>query len=210
MQTTAEVFRNVVCPGDTTQLTVSTKPFNCGIATGSCLGFTDTFTIGAHTPTWWTAWPGPYNGSYFDTRLQFMYRKSELNAMGIYGGVINNIAFNVANKNSSPGFTYRNWNVKMGCTNLTSMAGAGWQTGLQTVVDPMNYGTTLGWNYHSLDNEYEWDGESNLIIEVCFDAITANTNDPTYYHLSGFTSTLFRYMSSIDTVGCDIQQYFQY
>ncbi len=144
MQSTASAFRDVVCPGDTTQLMVGTIPFTCGIPAGPCLGFTDTFNLGLHNELWWTAWPGPYNGSYFDTRLQFMFRKTELNAMGIVGGVINSISFNVARKNSAVGFSYRNWNIKMGCTNLTSLAGAGWQTGLSTVVNPLNYVTSLG------------------------------------------------------------------
>ena len=55
----------------------------------------------------------------------------------------------------------------MGCTNQNSISS--WQSGLTTVFNSQNVTVNLGWNDFVFNTAYEWDGVSNLIIEVCFD-----------------------------------------
>jgi gliding motility-associated-like protein len=58
----------------------------------------------------------------------------------------------------------------MGCTAIADFAGATqFEAGLVQVFNSPSYNSTAGLNTHTLDNAYEWDGVSNLIVEVCFD-----------------------------------------
>ena len=101
-----------------------------------------------------------------------MYKASELNAMGIYGGKITNIAWQTLYSNSSTS-TFYDYAIKMGCTQSNSLSSI-WQTGLFTVYQPKTFVVGFGWNQLDFDTAYEWDGVSNLVIEICYDNLNYN------------------------------------
>ena len=76
----------------------------------------------------------------------------------------------------------------MGCTNSNSLTN--WENNLLNVFSPQDFTVSLGWNNAS---PYEWDGFSNLVIEICFN----NLNNPytfnwsTPYELTPFNSTIY-------------------
>ena len=68
-----------------------------------------------------------------------------------------------------------------------------WQSGLTTVFNSQNVTVNLGWNDFVFNTAYEWDGVSNLIIEVCFDnrnygVYTYNWSTP--YKITPFNSSI--------------------
>ncbi|GIV33612.1 MAG: hypothetical protein KatS3mg031_1147 [Chitinophagales bacterium] len=178
---------DTVCPGETIQLSLTTTPTLCGTAITPCNNNTQTFTLG--TGGTYTATGSPFRGYWEDGRVQYLYRASELNAMGISGGTFTELAFNIGLKASTA--PYQNFTIRMGCTSLSEFPGTSSSTnftpGMAIVYGPVSYTTTAGWNTFLLTNQYDWDGVSNLIVEVCFDNTNFSGDDQVYY-----TSTAFR------------------
>ena len=185
------------CSTDSIQLNVifaDIIPVNCGPSITPC---TSTFpiTIGAGNVS--TSFPTPFSGSRHDGRIQMLYRASEINAMGFAGGRISALAFNIITKLSAQ--AYSNFSIKIGCTDLTALP-AGFQTGLSTVYTSDSVNTTTGWNNFVLSTTYDWDGVSNLIIEVCFDNTTGTNNDIVGKTNTAFNSVLHAFINNAS--GC--------
>ena len=152
----------------------NSSPISCGVDPLLCSGGTPTalFATGTFTQNGSTNYPTPYGNWYTYGRTQFLVRKSELNAAGITAGRISSLAFNVLNLNTSA-LNYPDFSIKMGCTSLSALpnassAGQPFITGLQTVYSNPNQSVSLGWITHTFSQSYLWDGNSNVIIEVCF------------------------------------------
>ncbi|MBL7778066.1 MAG: gliding motility-associated C-terminal domain-containing protein [Chitinophagales bacterium] len=182
---------NYVCPGDAVTLTTQVSAVDCGpVADPSnpCLpnsSFalqdlgTGTASAGANTT--------PYVGFWMDGRVQYLYRASELQAMGLSAGTITDIGFNIITKGSTQ--AYNEFTVKMGCTNLTNLT-SNFVAGLTQVTNPTSYTSFVGWNTHTLDIPYNWDGFSNLIIEVCFNNSSWTQYDNVAYTATPFTNSV--------------------
>ncbi|HEY0030346.1 MAG TPA: gliding motility-associated C-terminal domain-containing protein [Bacteroidia bacterium] len=161
------VSDSVVCIGDTVQLGVtfgSSVPSVCGTNPVGC-GASLTAQVGTGTAVnTATTWPAPYANWYTSGKHQMLYRASELNAAGITGGKIDQIDWNVTAINGIS--LYHNYTINMGCTSLNALTT--WVTGLSNVYTPKNYTVAVGWNSHPFDMAYEWDGISNVVVEICF------------------------------------------
>ena len=184
----------VICLGDSTQLEAVLgevpSPF-CGLSTSPCVGNDLVGVIGtglsATTPF---SLPAPYNSGGRSIRHQILFRASELYAMGMTSGKINSIAFNVATL-GLPGFTYDNFEVKMGCTSSSDLS-TGWETGLVTVAPASNHVPVIGWDKHNFPTPYDWDGVSNIVIEICFtNATTSGASTLTRYTSTSFQSVRY-------------------
>ncbi|MFY9309013.1 MAG: gliding motility-associated C-terminal domain-containing protein [Bacteroidia bacterium] len=178
----AYVDDNIVCIGDTIQLGVTfgtTTPSVCGTTTVDCSApLTAVIGNGTGTNTS-TTWPAPYGNWYTSAKHQFLFRATELNAMGITGGKIDQLDFNVTEIPSGAITTYHEYTINMGCTNTTSLST--WITGLSNVYTPKTHNVTTGWNAHPFDMTYEWDGVSNLVVEICF------TEGPGFFGYSNYS-----------------------
>ncbi len=194
----------MICPGDSYDLNaVFSGPINpisvpCGVA-GACSGPNNLYIIGSQTgQNGTTTWPAPFGNWYRNAKHQFLYTAAELNAMGIQGGKMNAIAFNVQSINGTS--TYYSYRVSMKCTNTTSLTG--WESGLTQVKNPYTHTVTIGWNQIVFDTPYNWDGVSNLVVEICYDNLAFSyTNNCT----SPWTTTTFnssRYYYSDVTAAC--------
>ncbi|MFN8298744.1 MAG: gliding motility-associated C-terminal domain-containing protein [Chitinophagales bacterium] len=195
---------NYVCPGSPITLNSIVKPFECGPVAdpnnpcfpGSTFDLKDVGTgtsNGGNSIT-------PYTGFWMDGRVQYLYRASELQAMGLGAGAITDIAFNVISKNSTA--PYNAFTIKMGGTNLNSLP-TNYVGGLTQVVNPNAYTTTLGWNTHTLDIPYLWDGFSNLIVEVCYDNSAWTGYDNVEYSTTTFTNSVLWQAADLGTAsGC--------
>jgi hypothetical protein len=107
---------------------------------------------------------GPYGGLYGGAKHQYLYTATELQAAGLTAGAIGFISFEVTALNSVP--PLNDYTIKMGETSLTALT-VGYVAGLPTLYTNPSYMPTLGWNSHELI-PLNWDGISNLIVEVCF------------------------------------------
>ncbi len=190
------------CPGIPTGLGVNlgNNPQTCGLSTTACPGALDYYTslsttnTNSATGTGPGAFPAPYGGSNRSARHQFLFRQSELSALGISSGMIESIGFNVVANTGSA--VYQNFSIKMGCTSDTALTG--WHSGLHQVYTPKNTSIVTGWNTHLFDQNLNYDGSSNLVIEICFDNVTGtpSSSAQTAYTATAFNSCISNYSNS--------------
>jgi len=169
----------VICPGTSAPLTSEAViyPVVCGPSSG-CTGPTTTAEIGTSTSatsSYHIFYGSTSTTSNYDRRVQYIYTKSELNAMGIYGGTIRDIALYI---NTSYTYQYDNVEIWMGCTSLDEFPGTNFQAvgSMTKVYGPVNNvnPTNAGWHVFNIA-DYDWDGQSNIIIQMC--GQEDNTND---------------------------------
>lgn len=157
-----------ICVGDTVHLGVtfgSSVPSVCGTNPVGCSSPSVAIVgTGTSTNTNMT-YPAPYGNYYTSAKHQFLFKAAELHAAGITGGKIDQLDFNVAQINGIT--TYHQYTINMGCTNATSL-GNSWISGLYNVYTPKVFNVVTGWNAHHFDNAFEWDGISNIVVEICF------------------------------------------
>ncbi len=183
----------IVCIGDQVPLATNLgdlTPTSCGLATSACIGVTQQGTLGTGTATnTGTSFPAPYGNFYWGARHQMLFTAAELNAAGITGGKISSLAFDVATVGATQNF--QQFEIKMGCTNISQLTS--WQTGLSTVLPGATHTVTTGWNNHQFATPYDWDGVSNIIVEVCFNnsSYVSNGNSQTRYTTTTFPSVIY-------------------
>ncbi|GIV33611.1 MAG: hypothetical protein KatS3mg031_1146 [Chitinophagales bacterium] len=141
----------------------------------------------------------PFNGNFHDGRMQMLFRKSELAASGMQRGILTSLALQIAFKNSLTPFS--GFTIKMGCTSA-DVIGTAFQPNLEIVFNPKNITTTSGWNTFNFDNPYDWDGYSNLLVEICFDNNGYAGADIVRYAATPFSSVL--YAQADFTSGCQL------
>jgi len=125
-------------------------------------GFAETtITIGTGTLTSVT----PYY-TYWETgRGQYIYLASEMT--GLMAGPLTKVGFNVVSV-GSPAFL-KGLTIKMKNTTATTFPAATFdEAGWTTVYYNVQYTLAAGWNTYVLDTPFNWDGTSNLLINVCF------------------------------------------
>lgn len=148
---------------------------------------------GANTST---SYPAPFSHWFRNSKHQFLYTAAELNAMGFSGGKITEWAFQVTQVNGQ--VVYPNYRMSMKATATTNLTT--WETGLTQVFNPVNYPISVGWNNFVFNTAYEWDGNSNIVIEVCYDLVAANpwtNNSITPWTTTTFTSSIWYFSDNI-------------
>ena len=191
---TSSATPDTVCPGESVRLDLQTSPGSCGVNASPCVSSIDNFEF--ITGSDWTGLGTPYEGQYSRGRVQYLYRSYELNNLGITGGTIKEISFRVATRASTQ--PYNNFTIKMGCTDLTAITS--FEGGLEIVYDAKPYSVASGWNTHVLDNPYDWDGVSNLLVEICFTNSSSSGEDQIYYTPVLFNSVVYDFGNS--GLGC--------
>ncbi|MFC2111453.1 right-handed parallel beta-helix repeat-containing protein, partial [Bacteroidota bacterium] len=111
-----------------------------------------------------STYPTPYGNWYWGNKDQYLILASELNTLGIVAGDILSIAFDVSAVNSCPNLL--NYSISLGHTTQSSLTG--WVSNLTTVLSlPSGYQPTVGWNTHQFTTPFTWDGNNNLVIQIC-------------------------------------------
>ncbi|HEY0031265.1 MAG TPA: PKD domain-containing protein [Bacteroidia bacterium] len=193
------------CPGGIANLSVTfdggSTPPSCGLsASGGCGGVSISGTVGTGTgANTSTTWPAIFGNWYTSNKHQMLFTAAELNAAGITGGKIDQLDLNVTAINGIS--VYHQFTIKMKCTSITAL-GATWESGLVQVFNPATVNVIVGWNTMLLNNAFEWDGISNIVVEICS---TEGAPYPNYtqscispYTTTTFTSCLFSYTDSFD------------
>jgi trimeric autotransporter adhesin len=117
---------------------------------------------------------GDFAGGYFQplrsnfqkARSQYIYLASELKAAGIIQGNITALGLNVLSKTST--IPYTGLTVSLKNTASSSFAAITFETGT-TQCYSQNYSTVSGTNTLTFSTPFNWDGTSNLLVEICFD-----------------------------------------
>lgn len=198
---------NTICTTGNTTLTANfgnTTPAACGLSSSGGCTSPNLITIGTGiTANTSTSYPAIYGNFYRNTRHQILYRATELLAAGILPGKISSIAFNITTINGTT--TYPDFTIKMKCTSAVDLSSTTFdQVGLTQVYYSPSINITTGWNTYSFPTAYEWDGVSNILIDVCnsqtIPSYTQNSESP--YTITPFISV--RWFNSDGTVACPI------
>lgn len=168
----AKANPDTVCPLDPVTLSIVTNPQSCGASQTPCSGNIANGQIGAgvgQTPTGSaTQYPTIFGHYSNSARHQFLYLAAEMLAQFPSGGEIRDISFYISQMNAPANDTLKSFEIKVGCTQATSLTS--WQPNLTTVFTPKNIPNNgpIGWRTFALDVPYNWDGTSNLVVDICF------------------------------------------
>ncbi len=134
----------------------------------------------------------PVNSYYESSRLQIIYTASEINAAGGSAGNIEQIAWNVTEEfwgGALPGYT-----IYMGHTTETAFDGY-YATGLTEVKSAFDYDPELGIHDITLDTPFNWDGTSNIVVEICFGTTTYNPDETAFGRCWAYLGEVDSYIS---------------
>jgi hypothetical protein len=176
-------------------------PANCGLSGSGGCSTPNTVQVGFGTlENSTTSYPAIYSNWYKNARHQILYKASELIAAGVQPGKISSIGFNISSNTGTT--TYPNFTIKMKCTTVQDLTSTTFDNvGLIQVFTTATANVAIGWNTYNFPTAYEWDGTSNILIDVCSD-LTANY---TYNASSPYTVTSFnsvRWYNSDVTPAC--------
>ncbi|WP_333810332.1 Ig-like domain-containing protein, partial [Flavobacterium sp.] len=184
LTTSANASVSTVCAGGATTLTMNIN----GSGTAQ-IGNATTLTSATTQPTaFCNRWP-----SY---RIQTIYTAAELTAGGLAAGNINSMAFNITSLGDAA--TNANFIVRIGTISQSTFSSTTWLAPTFTTVFPAaTYThTASGWQTINFATPYNWDGTSNLIIDIQYDGANATNNAITY-----FTATTGNTVLHSDTNG---------
>ncbi|OYU80393.1 MAG: hypothetical protein CFE23_09040, partial [Flavobacterium sp. BFFFF1] len=153
--TSAAASLSTVCAGTPVTLTaLSTTLTNVNATIG-----TQTTTIGGDNGN-------PYrsgNGSGNQIKTQLLYKASELTAAGFSAGTISGLGFTVT---STTG-TLSNFTINMAHSNATALTTTYETPSFTTVFTQASFTPAVGVNMHTFSTPFNWDGVSNVIVQIC-------------------------------------------
>ncbi len=136
------------------------------------IGFTGTYgqqdiSIGTGTVgNTGTSYPCPLQDYFEGSRMQYLYRASELTAAGMSPGTITAIKWNVTALNGAG--LIEKMSIRIGSTTVNTLSTAAWDPINNPVATAqVDYQPVVGINTFNLPSSFFWDGSSNIIVEVC-------------------------------------------
>ncbi|MGV3631394.1 MAG: T9SS type A sorting domain-containing protein [Bacteroidota bacterium] len=180
----ASVNTTSVCAGGSVQLNAQSSiqmepPSACGLAASlACTPFSsqaDEQQVGSGTTTIAYNTGGDNVFGNFGTAVQtsqILFRAGELTAAGMVAGKITNLSFDIQRIETSGGgtlstITYPNIVIRLACTNLTALPSSYSSVGAVQVYSGTGVNLSTGWSTLFFQSGYNWDGVSNLIVEIC-------------------------------------------
>jgi len=133
-----------------------------------------------------------YPTYYGNGRQQYLIRASELTAIGLTAGNIGSLGFYVTGSAGNPS-TLNGYSIKLATTTANTLTNTFQAPTFTTVFGPVNYTPTLNaLNTHTLSTPFNWNGTSNLLIDICFaNSVNGTLAYQTYQTASTFVSTTY-------------------
>ncbi|MDP2189312.1 MAG: T9SS type A sorting domain-containing protein [Sphingobacteriaceae bacterium] len=160
-----------ILAGDTATLRGTGSSFLGTLGTGTLVNTTTTY-------------PAGYGNWYWGARQQFLILASELTASGIAPGALTSLAFDVV---TPSGTALQNYTISLGATTQTSLTA--WVTPVTQVFTTPSFLDTTGWNTHTFQTPFNWNGASNIVVEVCFNNSSFTNNSITRMTATPFTAS---------------------
>lgn len=194
------------CPAPSYQLDASvTGPQfvpslpSCGTNGTSCTQTLYSGQVGTGTASGNTFY-SPIWTTTTDFRSQYIYRASDLTAAGLSSGTITALAFNIVVLGDS--LPMDALTLSMGCTSDNSLSLATGFLPTQLVLGPIAFNRVTGSNLFTLANPFDWDGTSNIVVEVCnTNAASAPAAGVEYTDALGYDATMIQFSGS---PGCNL------
>ncbi|MFT3911082.1 MAG: T9SS type A sorting domain-containing protein [Ferruginibacter sp.] len=185
------------CAGSNVVLTAVSVPASAG-----------TTTLGTGTSTTSTNGITPFTSNYEGARVQYLVRASELNAVGLFAGNITSLAFDVSTSGGGS-FAQSGYTIKMATTALTALSGSAFGTpvgSFTTVFGPSSVSSpAVGIRTFTFTTPFNWDGTSNLLIDICHDNDINASCSSCFSTNSTVRYTTTAYNSVYGTYGDDVQ-----
>jgi hypothetical protein len=129
---------------------------NLGLGTPAGMNISGTTTAAA------------YPSFYGSGRQQYLIRAAELQAIGVTPGSLTTLGFitgpNIGNPDTLKGYT-----IKLASVSQTSLTSQMLTPVFTTVFGPVDLRpATNDTNFHDFLNPYQWDGVSNILVDICF------------------------------------------
>lgn len=202
---TASATNTVLCfPTDTAKVYLSFGeqiPSSCGLSSGSACSSPNIIQVGTATTAGTGASYTPYGSLWESQKNQYLFTAAELIAAGVTPGKLTSIAFKVTSLNGNLG-SFANFSIKLKCVSYGSFTGTMDNAGLVQVFNPTTVNATVGWNTYNFSSAYDWDGTSNLLVDVCYFNPDWDGNIPVEYSNAGFTSS--RYVNADGSSQCPL------
>lgn len=177
-----------ICEGATLTLTAQSVAGSTGTAT---VGTATTVSGNSDNNT-------AFNNRWPSARVQLLYTAAELQAAGLGAGNITAIAFNINSLGSAA--TNPDYRIKIGNTGLSALtAFVDTTTGFTNVYNPKTYThTATGLQTLTFDAPYNWDGTSNIIVQLVMSGADASNNANTYYTATTVNRAAYTAFASTD------------
>jgi len=142
----------------------------------------------------------PWGGSKRTGRHQYLFKASEIIASGVSESRVTHLSLKV-NTPSAP-YLSQGFSIKIKHTNSDSLNT--FLTGSQLCYSYIHT-PSLGWNTITLEQPFDYDGTSNLMVEICFSKNVPNSDVHLSAHNTSFKSHIYGDVynnNSITTNGC--------
>ncbi len=172
-----------VCSGTSSSNYSATSTFT----TLSPSSSNNTLTIGTGTGTTTIA---PYGTGNMDERVQFIITKNQLVAAGYSSAAnyIKSLAFNVSSVSSQ---TMNGFTIKIGHITAASFSNTSFLNTTMTTVYSGSKVASSGWNTHTFTSSFNYNGTSNLLIEICWNNTSKSSNSNVRYTGATAYQTLY-------------------
>jgi hypothetical protein len=147
--------------------------------------------------------PTPYGSWNASHKIQYLILASELYDLGITGpSDILAIGFEVdALNNQKP---MNNYSMKIKNSDELAMTSNMDNVGLAEVWFSPQFMPVVGWNTHTFDTPFFWDGQSSIIVDVCFDLSERGHNSSVFYTATtGINTARFFRRNDINTCNAE-------
>ena len=116
----------------------------------------------------------PFNARYSSKKSIFLYRAEEMLAAGAIAGELKSLALYLQKFSSRP---YQNLQIRLGTTTFDHLIdGASVRViPTATVFTTASYSTVEEWNTFNFNTPFEWDGEENIVVEICYSNAAADS-----------------------------------
>lgn len=129
----------------------------------------------------------PFGTSNMVSRSQYLWTASEMTVAGIVAGNITGLQFYL----QSLGGQMNNMTIRLKQTTLDSLNQATLNnTGFTNVYSQNTQFTSTGWNSLQLTTAFNWDGTSNILIEITYDNTTTSTDNVVLSDTTPYSSAL--------------------
>ncbi len=136
--------------------------------------------------------PTPYGHDQYGFRQQLLYRAEDLYAAGAVPGPISALAFNLQGvREYGPVYTM-SYTISLKHTDQQALSNP-FEPGAYTPVwYRMEFSPEIGWNTHTFSTPFDWDGSSNLIVDItnAGTGYQGPTNDMVYSTRTSYVSSL--------------------
>lgn len=130
----------------------------------------------------------PFGTNIPASRTQYLWKASEISAAGISAGNITGLQFYI----QSIGNELRNLTIKLKNSTLDSLTNTNFSaTGFNTVYSQNTTFSSVGWNSLQLTTPFNWNGTSNIVIEITYDNITNGIDNLVEATTTSFSSGIY-------------------